>query len=151
MSTHSPFSIGRYLRAGRGSRISELLEHAASLKELTVRVRNQLPPDLAEHCEVIDYRDKRLTLLTHSPVWAARLRFATADLGKRLALEGFEDIRRTVVRVAPAAKHREPDARRRSAYLSSDNARLIRQAASGIKDRKLADALCRLAKRNKGG
>lgn len=150
MSTNSPFSIGRYLRAGRSARIADLLQHAETLHALTVRVRNQLPPDLAEHCEVIGYGSKRLTLLTHSPVWAARLRFATADLGKRLALEGIPGIRRTEVRVIPAEMPREPDRRRRAAYLSAENARLVRQAASGVRDRKLAAALRRLAKRNKG-
>lgn len=151
MSTNSPFSIGRYLRAGRSARIADLLQYAETLNALTLRVRNQLPPDLAEHCEVIGYRNKRLTLLTHSPAWAARLRFATADLGKRLAMEGIEGIRRTEVRVMPAATPREPRRRRRAVYLSNENARLVKQTASGIKDRKLAEALRHLAKRNRTG
>lgn len=147
MSTKSPFSVDRYLRAGQGTGIGKLLDRAALLRELTTRVRRHLPAELAQRCEVVGLRDKHLILLTHSPVWAARLRFAAADLGKQLASEGIRGIRRTEVRVTPAATPGKPDRRRHAVRLSNENARLIRQTASGIRDRKLADALCRLAKK----
>jgi hypothetical protein len=147
MSTRSPISIGSYLRSRQSRQLTGLLQHAEWLSHLTRQVRRHLPPEFADRFEVVESNANCLVLLTNSPVWAARLRYASTDLRQRLAAADALQVNRIKVRVSPARclqSRRKRQARRR---LSAENARLLRQTAQALTDRKLADALCRLAER----
>ena len=122
-----------------------MLQHAKRLDALTDQVRKHLPRDLAEKSQVIDYKNNVLVLLTESPVWAARLRFASTGLRKALSSAGSLPVARIRVRVAPEALHPVPPGRQTPPRISAANARLLKQTALGLEDKPPAMALTRLA------
>ena len=147
MSTRSPISIGSYLRTRQSRQLTGLLQHAEWLSYMTRQVRKHLPPEFADRYQVTDLNSNCLVLLTNSPVWAARLRYACTDLRQRLAAADVLQVNRIKVLVSPAScsePRRKHQARRR---LSAENACLLRQTAQALTDRKLAAALRRLADR----
>jgi hypothetical protein len=149
MSTRSPISIGSYLHSRQSRQLTGLLQHAEWLTHLSRQIRKHLPPELASRCEVIEYNANYLILLTDSPVWAARLRYASAELQQRLVAAEALQVRRIKVRVSPTGRSEPPLKHQAAPRLSAENARLLRQTAQAVGDRKLAAALCRLAGRGK--
>lgn len=149
MSTRSPISIGSYLHSRQSRQLTGLLQHAEWLTQMTRQIRKHLPPELASRCEVIEYKTNYLILLTDSPVWAARLRYASAQLQQRLAAAEALQVHRIKVRVSPTGRSEPPQKRQAAPRLSAENARLLRQTAQAVGDRKLAAALCRLAGRGR--
>ena len=142
---HHPYSVGSYLHSARSRELAGLLQHIEWLASLNAKIRHHLPPELASQCEVIEYNDKELILLANSPVWVARLRYAAADLKGRLAAAYGLRVPSVKVRVSPLSCSEPRRQRRAGPRLSAGNARLIRQTARAVKDKKLAAALCRLA------
>ena len=149
MSTRSPISIGSYLHSRQSRQLTGLLQHLEWLTHLTRQIRKHLPPELAGRCEVIEYKADCLVLLTDSPVWAARLRYASADLQHRLATAEVLQVHRIKVRVSPTGRSEPPRKGPAGPQLSAENACLLRQTAQALADRKLAAALCRLAERGR--
>lgn len=135
--------------------LSTHLRNASALTETVARARALIAlerrffalvnePELPSHCRLANLREAVLVLETESPAWAARLRYATPEMVRRLAAGDFPPIDEIRIRVRP--QHAPADAARR-ATLSPGSAAHLREAAATLDDAPLAAALRRLADR----
>lgn len=135
-----PLSVHHVLESNR--QLAELLQRAREIRRSTEQVRRQLPPDLAGHVTAAQFEEGRLVLLTDSPVWASRLRFA--EPGLRASLNHVGEIK---VKVLPSGgmirtrKRSRPGVR----TLSAQSAEQIRAIAAAVSDPQLTRALLKLA------
>lgn len=139
MTTH-PQPVSRILESDE--QFAKLLQRVRENRRNTERVRRLLPADLAGHLSAALFQEGRLVLLTHSPVWASRLRFA--EPGLRASLNHTGAIRVKVLPssgTAPPARHDRRGAR----TLSSRIAEQIRAIAATVSDAELSRALLHLA------
>jgi hypothetical protein len=113
------------------------------------QVRQALEPDLRPHCLHATLEAGRLTLVTDSPVWASRLRFAAPLLLVLLGGDGpaATEVR---VRVAPPPAERFGSGRRPALQLSATAVSHLLGAAAAMDDPDLAAALRRLARSRSG-
>ena len=76
----APFVTPRgLLQSGSGS-LGRLGRQAAQLAEATRILREFLDLPLAEHASVAAVREPNLVVVVDSPVWAARLRYQSAEI-----------------------------------------------------------------------
>jgi hypothetical protein len=127
-----------------GSTASPLLRHARALLELERTVVQLLPTDLAAHCRVMNVRGGVLILAAPSSAWAARLRFAAADLANQLCRLPSSDVREVRVRIQPEVGLPRAAARP-TPRLSMESAELLARTALTIEHQDLREALYRLA------
>lgn len=132
--------------------LGRLIGHAGRQDELGRRVRRLLPAPLDSHCLGAEWTDNRLTLVLDSPAWAARARYLTADIRRRLAREinppprslGF----RTARQGAGTGEETKSRSRRRPApgtRLDAGSRDHLLAVARSIRDSELREALERLA------
>jgi hypothetical protein len=112
---------------------------------LLAAVQARLAPPLDQHCRYADLDNGRLTLVTDSPVWAARLRFLAPEL-----LTGLHEthgvIKECRVRVQPTSlPTRAPTQAHRAIAMPPAAARLLLAAAEAQAGTELGLALRRLA------
>lgn len=143
---NNPSRIGKVIS---GSPHAKLLLRARVLMALDAQLHELLPAPLNEHCSVLNFRDTTLVLAADSPVWAARLRFHTAQLVKQLSGHQTVTVRTVRIRVQPPSKPHTPEHRPAASGPSARGAAVIRQAASSISDPELKSALLRLASSHK--
>ena len=138
--TARPLSVRRVLESNE--QFASLLQRVRENRRSTERVRRLLPADLAGHVTTALFEEGRLVLLTTSPVWASRLRFA--EPGLRASLNHVGEIR---VKVLPLSGTARPPMRnrRRASALSAHNAEQIRAIAAAVSDPQLSQALLHLA------
>ncbi|WP_422126701.1 DUF721 domain-containing protein [Thioalkalivibrio sulfidiphilus] len=126
-----------------------LVKQAGLHQSLTDSLRHLLPPALAEHCWVAGIDEEQLRIAADAGAWATQVRFLQREILKHLAAHHGLKLRR--VRVSVAALHGSAAASRGTALprpkLSGRAGSTLRQAARGIEDRELAEALERLAAR----
>lgn len=131
----------------RNPQVQRLISQARSLQRLQQQLEKHLPPELAEHCQVAAFSDGVLTLYTQSPAWAAKLRYLTADLLKKLRNDTtFGPVDTIRVQSRPPATRAEPAPTGRRTGLSAATRELLRQVAESTDDADLRRALLRLAK-----
>ena len=138
--TARPLPVSLVLESNE--QFAKLLQRARENRRSTERVRQRLPADLAGHLSAALFEEGRLVLLTTSPVWASRLRFA--EPGLRASLNHVGEIRVKVLPssgTAPPPKHNRPGAR----TLSAHSAEQIRAIAAAVSDPQLSQALLHLA------
>jgi hypothetical protein len=127
-------------------RLRPLLGRLRADQALTVRVRGLLPEDLAAHLEGVRTRDGALVLLTASPVWASRLRFAAPALRRAMP-----ETRGIGVKVIPRSSPEGRDRPRRLRTISAATAQLICSMAAAQGHPELREALLRLASHSQEG
>jgi hypothetical protein len=138
----SSLHVSRFLRRNQvAGRLLDGLERDIRLQR---RVRRALEVDLRPHCLHATLEAGRLTLVSDSPVWASRLRFAAPGLLAALEGDGpaVQEVR---VRVAPPAAVPSVPARRPAVTLSPRAVAHLLVAAEAMDDPDLAAALRRLA------
>lgn len=132
-----------YLR--ESDTIAALLDALERNQRLLSTVRTALPSPLDTHCLHASIDGTRLTLVTDSPVWGSRLRFFAPQLETALARQ-YGSIRDYRVRVQPPQVHTTAEAHTKGGHgLSARAADHLMEAADGLEDRDLANALRRLA------
>lgn len=146
MSTRTSRSIAKILEQVGISDPAGLPVQARRLAGIQRQVRDCLPLELADHCQVAGIRDGCLCLFADSPAWAARLRFQEPQLIKAWRRQGGSEIRKIQVRVIPQ-EHLPRSLAKRKLTLTAENIKLLEQTARGITDPDLAQALQRLARR----
>lgn len=107
-----------------------------------------LPSNLQNHCRAVNLLGDRLVLAVDSPAWKYQLRFLLPELQKNLQKTCQVPITNIHVIVDPTATAplpRTPVKRN----LSARSQVLIKQAAEGIQDVKLREALLRLARKSR--
>ena len=132
-----------------GGKYAYLVGRARTLMELGVLLQKLLPAPLNEHCRVLAIKDETLIIASHSPVWAARLRFHAPLLVKQLSDHQTVKLRTVLVRVRPPEKTSPTTPRRQAALRpGKTGAAALQQAAQSISDPGLKTALLRLANRH---
>lgn len=130
-----PQSVRRLLKDKPTLRFLEL--EISAQKVLLDHVRRQLPDDLASHCVAAQRHDQLLVLHADSPVWATRLRYASAGLLN--LLKSAYPLSAIKVRLLPPridSRHRLPAARH-----SDLAAAIIHDSAQDTKQQQLRNAL----------
>ena len=112
---------------------------------LLAAVRARMAPPLDQHCRHAALENGRLTLVTDSPVWGARLRFLAPELLASLRATHGE-IKECRVRVQPTClPTRPPEPAQRAVSMSPATANLLLAAAEAQAGTELGLALRRLA------
>lgn len=143
----SPKPLHKFLAAGAGNDLSDLLRHARRMEHLSALVRRHLGAPLGDHCRAANLREGILLLHADASAWATRLRYELPGLLEFLRQRGQPELRSIRVKVAPpdwAPAAAPPLARPR---LSAAASELLRGVAGTIQDPGIRDALLRLAKR----
>lgn len=143
---NSPLRIAKVIG---GSPQARLLQRARALMALDGLLAELLPAPLNEHCHVLNVRDATLVLAADSPVWAARLRFHSAQLVKQLCERQTVTVRTVRIRVRSPQRGYRQDNPRPAARPSARGSAMIRKAAETVSDDNLKSALLRLAKSQK--
>lgn len=97
----SPRSIGDLISARLPKTLTERASTTAETSEWQVAVMNALGPELANKVNRCSLENGRISVIAESSAWAARMRFALAEVEPRLRaiLPGFRDL---AVRIRPA-------------------------------------------------
>ena len=127
---------------GRSDALRRLAAAVARQRALLAAGTDAVPRDLAAHCVAATLEGTELTLLADSPAWATRLRYLGGDLRRRL--RGRWRVEAVTVQVAPPRQ--PPAASGRRVVLSATAADAIAEAAAGIADPALRQALLRLSR-----
>jgi hypothetical protein len=122
-----------------------LFSAAQRLGKLQALVEAQLEPAAREHCQVANWHDGCLLLLTSNGHWATRLHYQQRRLQRALlALPEFAGLQKIQVKVRPPNTHTTYQASK--SELSEAAADSLCSAAEGIADPRLRAALERLAR-----
>ena len=74
-------SLENLLNPNEDGDLGDVVRRAREMGELTERLRQSLPTDMADGIEAASIRDPgELVVLASSPAWAAKLRFETEKL-----------------------------------------------------------------------
>ncbi len=145
---NSPKKIRKYL-SGSSDELENLITRALEISHLNIKFHSILDKTLKNHCDIANFRDGNLVLLTDSPAWISRLRYQIPSLLKQLQqLSEFKGITQIKLRIQPKyverkkrQLHREP--------ISSIAASCLTTLADSVQDFELKTALQQLASRSK--
>lgn len=126
--------------------LSEIRRRIAVIQAIQDKLKAKLPPPLSEHFIIANISKDTLTLHTHSPAWAAKLRFNTPEI-LRCVQEHFDARSPKSLRIKVVPESPQPALPLRKIRLSEKNAQLIKQTAETITDPALRDALVRLSRK----
>jgi hypothetical protein len=124
-------------------------QHACQLEQLTHLLANTLPVECHGHFHVANVRDRQVSIMADSSVWATRLRQLSPEIVEILQQHG--NSRLLHVRVfsrpgnPPAQVGRTHVRTANERRISPKSRNLIKQAAAGIEDDGLRAALLKLA------
>lgn len=134
-----PKALRSFLNRGRQLQFfSNLLNQQAIVLE---KVRQLLPPPMAEHCLHARIADDLLIVHTDSPAWVARLRFFGPQLINQFR-RWAPKIRSIRILVMPQGGQKMQRQRR---GISASAAEAIEKSAQAIEDTALREALLRIA------
>lgn len=131
--------------------LQKFVDKLEQLEHMNRYLASHLEPGLANNCRVANLRDGSLVLSTTSPAWHHKLRFATMDLLSALRANPlWSGLKSIEVRVdyLPPSHDDTPTNFKTPNPISVQNAKLLRQTATHIRNEKLAEAMTRLAKRS---
>ena len=136
--------------AASDSGLQALFSRANRLHALSQTLQQALGEPLGAHVALVNLRDDTAIVAADSSAWLIQLRYQAPMVLNILRQQtGLESLRKVQIKVQPiSAPPEAPPARRAS--LSQRSAETLASAATGIDDPALADALRRLARRNKG-
>jgi hypothetical protein len=140
---------------------SKLMTQARKLEQLTLVLRNNLPPECGDHYHVTGIRTDTVMIVTDSPAWTTRLRQLSPSILQALATASTSTstltnaIRlphaihhvRINTRHGPVPDRHQPTAMKRT--ISQQSRQHIAQTASYISDKKLKNALLQISKHGK--
>lgn len=89
MST-KPDLVGIRSVLSQDASLSDIAKRAKALEQLDVELRAVLPEATAAKCRVLNIRDGQLVVMARSPVFAARVRIAQAELLARATELGLQ-------------------------------------------------------------
>ncbi|WP_189445741.1 DUF721 domain-containing protein [Salinicola rhizosphaerae] len=124
--------------------VGNIMRMATLIETAQRHLRQQVPPDVAEHLFVGGYREGTLTVITDRAAWLTWLRYEQPRLLKQLQqLQGFEAVLKLSLKVRPIRPTKI--APRQVRQLSPAGAEAISQCAAALDDSPLKRSLSRLA------
>jgi len=135
-------SIGEWAAAGEPA---QLLAASRRYQWLERRLRERLPPELADHCQVARIRARQLVLLADDPAWHTRLRLQ-AEQVREIANDLLtEPVDAVVIRTRPPGPGRGGQGQRKRCKLSEHARHCLENTAETVSDPELSSILRRLA------
>ena len=128
--------------------LDKLSQHAKFILNLNKYLYNILDEPLNQHCQIANFDNCILTILTDSPVWSTRLRYNTSFILNRMRKE-FDLKTLKTIRVKIRPKETHAYTKHRNLTLSSIASEYINQVAYTVTDEKLRSSLLKLAKHHK--
>ena len=138
---------------------SKLTAQTRKLEQMTMLLKNNLPPECDGHYHVANIRDDTVVVITDSPVWTTRLRqlgplilqilsrsVQAHSMGPKSTQQQLHHVH-IVSRYGPIPDHHQPPAVKRT--ISQQSRQQIEQTASYISDKKLKNALLKISKHGK--
>ena len=130
-----------------GNQLTKLMAKVNKLNELNQYLSDILPLKLAKHCKIANFTGDELVLVVDNSTWATRIRYMSPDLVEKFReipeLQQINSIK-TIIR-ADIKKDNKQQEEATKPQLSKENAQFILSVAKNIKDKKLKEALLRLA------
>jgi hypothetical protein len=138
-------SLGRILAAPDNG-LQPLIDRARQLQSLTDALRQGIDQPFADHISLGNVRGDTAVVAADSPSWLSKIRYLGPALLHILQQQpGLASLQNIQFKVVPsAALPPLPPSRR--AVLSPQGADILKNAATGMEDPKLAAALLRLAR-----
>lgn len=141
---YAPKPLIRLLSSSEGLRA---LKHRSEDNEALLHlIKSRLPDPLCDHCIGASLQGETLQLLVDSSTWNTRLRFLQGSLFQALALTGARVSGLKVI-TRPRETTIADRPPRTAQGLSPENARILKESATGIKDAGLRQAMERFASR----
>ena len=145
---NSPKKIHKYL-SGSKDELEKLITRAVEISHLNAKLHSILDNPLKNHCNIANYSDGNLIVLTDSPAWISRLRYQIPSLLKHLQqLPEFNELIQIKLRIQPKYTerkkrqlHREP--------ISKIAASCLTTLADSVQDTELEAILRQLASHSK--
>ena len=134
--------------ADPASVIGQLQLKAKRLHQLNKIFQSALPEFLTNHITLATLKDGVLVAFADSPIWATNLRYETPDvLNKLKQFNNFPEIHEIKVIQSRSAGVQVTNVKKEQAQFVSESVKnLLTDQASTLKNRKLQNALHRLAK-----
>jgi len=134
--------------SGSSDELERLITRAVAISHLNTRLHSILDNTLKNHCNIANFSDGELILLTDSPAWISRLRYQIPSLLKHLQqLPEFNGLIQIKLRIQPKyverkkrQLHREPISKVAAGCLST--------LADSVQDKELETVLRQLASRS---
>ena len=137
-----PKKIAKYLAPGN-SRLSALLQQTIAIRTLKVALWPAIPTSLQAHCDVANFRGQTLVLVTHSSVWAAKLRHISPRILHAARKLCKIDAQKIQIKIQPFTVAKPQSTRPRT--LPQRTAVHLRDVASGVEDEELKEILLTIA------
>ena len=113
-------SISRCLN----KQLAEICQHSMQLEELSNKITQLLPPNLASECQVGSFNKGCLVLTTNNASWASQLRYAIPELRDRLRKEaGMYQLTSIKINVVEPVEHKEKPAQQPKPHELSEKAK----------------------------
>lgn len=138
-------AVGSRLHDAKGQ-LASLMARANQLVFINRAFHAYLPTHCRPHASIVNLDPAGWIIHTDSPAWATRLRYTLPALRRQLSDHLRTEVPELKVRVRPAAAA-VPCQPPRRPTLSSDSAHLLEGTAQSLADRRLSNALLRLAER----
>jgi len=138
-------SLSRILAAPDNG-LQPLIDHARHLQSLTDALRRGIDQPFSDHISLGNVRGDTAVIAVDSPAWLSKIRYLGPALLHILQQQpGLASLQKIQFKVVPnAALPPSPPSHR--AVLSRRGADILKNAATGMEDPKLAAALLRLAR-----
>lgn len=139
-----------------GTELQGLLRKVMQLSAIQTKLRTYLHPDIFQYCQVGNYAQGVLTLITANGSVATQIRFQGPDLIRKFKEDNvLKAIREIQCKVRPyhQASPPTPDNTpvQKMNLLSQESANHVRAIAESMTDEKLREAMLKLAKHVKSG
>ena len=131
------------LFSGRDRTLDQVAQSAADLKPFLRAWRNVVPNPACNYIHPAYYKDGRLTVWVHSPVWANWVRHRQRLIIDRIHANELPEVRSLNVQLIP---EKRTSARPERSAPGPETSRIIQDSARSIADPELRESLQRLAK-----
>jgi len=133
-----PFS--KYIK--KAGSLDQIRRSARQLESLTRQIRAVLPVDAGSHLAGCALRPSTVIVFCDSAAWAAQLRYSQQSILDACRHTLGDDVQRVQFRILPSES---PAGNPPAPGLTENSRRVLEQAAKGVSDDELAEALRRLS------
>lgn len=135
----------RSIRRCLNRQLTEICQRSMQLEELTNKVAQLLPENMASQCQVGSFNKGCLVLTTPNAAWASQLRYAIPELRDKLRAAGMYQLSSIKISVVePVIQDEKPAAQKTTAISDKAKASIISESQN-CSYQPLQKALIRLA------